>query len=298
LTHSTRKFLRPKLASHSKLHKFTIFLHRKYCSLTGFLHVLPDFYIIGAAKCGTSSLYDYLLQHPDVQPAFTKEPRYFDKYYDRGENWYRVCFPFKIHKYFLKTIFRRGFITGEATPRYVDHPHAPKRLKKLTPNAKLIVLLRNPIDRAYSNYNMRAEADTESLSFKDAVKQEKQRTKGEFEKMLKDGNYYSRDYYHYSYLHRSIYVDKLKRWMSIFPKEQFLFIQSEEFFKNPSEVYNKVLQFLELSPHDLKEYKKVGAAKYKKLTINPDLRKQLVEYFRPHNQRLYEFLGTDFHWDE
>jgi len=85
--------------------------------------------------------------------------------------------------------------------------------------------------------------------------------------------------------------------MSIFSKEQFLFIQSEEFFKNPSKVYNKVLQFLELSPHQLKEYKKVGSFEGKKPTFDPELRKQLVEYFRPHNQRLYEFLGTDFHWD-
>jgi len=292
-TRNIRKFLRPRLAKHHNLHKIVISSHRKYCSMTGFLHVLPDYLIIGAQKSGTNSLYWYLLQHPLVGPAITKEIRFFDKYYDRGLNWYRVCFPFKIQKFFTK-----NFVTGEATERYLDYPSSPQRVKKNLPNAKFILLLRNPVDRAYSHYNMRFNARKETLSFEDAIAQETERTQGEFEKMKNDENYYSRDYFHHSYLDRGIYEKKIKRWMDVFPKEQFLIIQSEEFLKHKSEYYNKVLKFLNLPSWELLDYKEIGLAKYKQSKMREDTRKKLVEFFKPHNEKLYEFLGVNFSWDK
>jgi len=294
----TRKLVQPYIRANDNLYKLAVSVHRSYCFITGFMHILPDFYIIGGQKSGTSALYDYLIQHPCIESAVTKEPRYFDKYYDRGINWYRVGFPLKIHKSFNKKILGKPFQTGEATPRYLDHPHSPKRIKKTTPNAKLIVLLRNPIDRAYSSYSVRINSGKEKLSFEEAIKREKERTLGEFEKMQKDPNYYSIDYYHHSYLDRGIYVTKLKHWMSIFPKEQFLIIQSDEFFKDTSIIYNKVLKFLNLPKWDLDEYKPIGVTKYKKQTMEPSTRKQLVEFFSPYNQQLYEFLGEKFDWDK
>jgi len=298
ISFNTIEFLRPRLQKHPKLHNFTISLHRIYCNLTGFLHVLPDFYIIGAAKSGTSSLYDYLVQHPGIQPTFTKEPRFFDKYYDRGFNWYKVNFPFKFHKILVTKFLKKNFLTCDATPRYLDHPHAPQRIKKLTPNAKLIVLLRNPINRAYSNYNMRVNTGAEDLTFEKAIEREKKLGKTEFEKMLKDENYYSRDYYHYSYIDRSLYVNKLKRWMKVFPKEQFLILQSEKFFEDPSKVYNQVLKFLNLPKWDLVKYQKIGTARYKKPKLESNLRKQLVDFFEPYNQELIELVGQKFDWNE
>jgi len=262
------------------------------------MHVLPDYYIIGAAKSGTTSLYDYLVQHQCVQPITTKEPRFFDKYYNRGENWYRINFPFTFQKFISEKINKKKFITGDATPRYLDHPHAPHRIKKITPNAKFIILLRNPIDRAYSNYNMRINAKREHLSFEDTIEKERKQGKDEFKKMQQNEEYYSRDYYHNAYLDRSIYVDKLKRWMEVFPKEKFLIIQSEEFFKDTSKMYKEVLEFLNLPNQELPEYKQIGKAKYKQPKMNSETRKKLVEYFKPHNERLYEFLGRRFDWDE
>ena len=272
-------------------------LHRKYCTLTGFLHVLPDFYVIGAAKCGTSSLYDYLIKHPSIQPVVIKEIRYFGKYYNRGLNWYRVCFPFRFQKYYVKNILKKDFLTGEATPRYLDNPHVPGRIKQITPNAKFIALLRNPIDRAYSHHNMMFNGGDETLSFEDAIKKEEERTHEEFKKMENDGNYYSDKYFQQAFLHRGIYVDKLKQWMKVFPKEQFLIIQSEEFFNNTPTEYNKILKFLGLPEWELTDYKGVGMGKYKS-KLDPTTRKELIEFFRPHNERLYEFLGTRFDWDQ
>jgi hypothetical protein len=292
------RYLRPRLSKYPKLHYCLVSLHRTYCFLTGFMHVLPDYYIIGAAKSGTTSLYDYLVQHQCVQPITTKEPRFFDKYYNRGENWYRINFPFTFQKFISEKINKNKFITGDATPRYLDHPHAPHRIKKITPNAKFIVLLRNPIDRAYSNYNMRINAKREHLSFEDTIEKERKQVKDEFKKMQQNEEYYSRDYYHNAYLDRSIYVDKLKRWMEVFPKEKFLIIQSEEFFKDTSKMYKEVLEFLNLPNQELPEYKQIGKAKYKQPKMNSETRKKLVEYFKPHNERLYEFLGRRFDWDE
>ena len=297
-TYKTREFLRLKLAKYPRLHNFSIFIDRTYSNLTGFLHILPDFYLIGAQKCGTSALYDYLVQHPCIHPCSTKEPRFFDKYYNRNINWYKSCFPFTFQKKFEIKFFHRKFLTGEATERYFEHPHAPKRIKKLTPKAKFIVLLRNPIDRAYSHYNMRYESKKEELTFEQAIKHEKERTKDEFEKMVNDESYYSKDYFHHSYLERSLYVDKLQRWMNVFSKDQFLILKSEEFFKDPNNIYNQVIKFLELQKWELPEYKKIGASKYNKPKMEPTTRKQLIDYFKPYNERLYKFLGTNFNWDE
>jgi len=191
----TRNSYKNNIAKHEKTKNLALKIYKNYCSLTGTLHPFPNYLIIGAAKCGTGSLYRYLIQHPEIKPALTKEVRFFDKYYDKGTNWYRVSFPFK-------NFLRRNYVTGEATPRYLDHPHAPKRVKEVIPNAKFIILLRNPIDRAYSMYNMRVGRKRENLSFEEAINQEKKRTEGEFQQMELDENYYSRAYFHHAYLDR------------------------------------------------------------------------------------------------
>ena len=116
--------------------------------------------------------------------------------------------------------------------------------------------------------------------------------------MISDEYYWPADFFRLSYLSRGIYVDKLKRWMEIFPKERFLILQSEEFFKNTSEVYKQVIEFLGLPKHELKEYRQIGKAKYKQEKMKPETRKKLIEYFKPHNQELYKFLGIEFDWDK
>ena len=293
----TRKSVRKKLQKHKTSHSLAISLHRKYCSITGFLHVLPDFIILGVEKGGTSSLYRYLIQHPFINSSVTKEINYFNKYYDRGLNWYRVCFPFKFHKSFTKNVLHKNFLTGEASVRYFDYLHTPERIKQILPYLKFIILLRNPIDRAYSQHSMVSRGGNEKLTFEQAIQYEKERTEKEYEKMKKDENYYNDNYFRYAYLERGIYVDRLKRWMNIFPKKQFLIFDSKDFFENPSMIYLKTLEFLNLPKIDLKKYSVTGR-KNESPRMNPKLREQLIEFFRPHNKKLYEFLGTNFHWDD
>ena len=115
------------------------------------------------------------------------------------------------------------------------------------------------------------------------------------EKMEKDENFYSVNFYRKSYLNRGIYADQLKRWFKFFPKEQFLIIQSEDLYSNTPKVYEKVLKFLDLPKFELNSFKAHRMRKYS--NISPETRKKLSDYFKPHNKQLYELLGKNFNWD-
>ena len=291
-----RTLLRHKLEKYPKIQRIVTSLYLKYCALFGSSHVLPDFYIIGFVKCGTTSLYEYLISHPNVYPPKGKEIDYFDRLYSRGINWYKMGFPLKLHRFIVTRIFRRPFLTGEATPRYIESPHAADRIKQVTPNAKFIILLRNPTTRAFSQYNMNLRNDYEYRNFENALNHEAERIEGRMQKMEQDPNYYSWNYDLYGYSEHGIYVDKIKHWMEVFPKEQFLIIQSEEFLEQKSKTFAQVLKFLGLPVWEPDEYVLYKKRDYKE-SMEPELRKKLTDNFKPHNQRLYEFLGRKFDWE-
>src|SRR5215208_2982640 len=231
---------------------------------------LPDFVIIGAQKGGTSFLYYLLTRHPLVEPAARKELHFFDQpeRFDNGAEWYRRCFPRSAWK------DGRRSITGEATPSYLFDPPVAKRMAGVVPQARLIALLRNPIDRAYSHYQMQVKRGTEPSPFEEAIEQQ------------------------YSYVSRGIYVDQLLRWFEFFSKEQMLILKSEDFFERPVETLKVVLTFLDLpdwqpEAPDLQQRRHTGAYRQK---MDPSTRQRLEAYFEPYNQRLYECLDVDFGW--
>jgi len=265
---------------------------------TSHMRVLPDFLIVGVQKCGTSSLYRNLVNHPSVVPAFVKEIYFFNsaKYFQKGVHWYKAHFPLLPHKYLNTRIRKRTFLTGEASPGYIFHPHAPRRISELLPDVKIIVLLRNPVDRAYSHYYHQIRKKRESLSFEDAIKMEEERLRGEFDKIMKDEHYVSSHYTHCSYLLRGIYVDQLKRLYNCFCKEQILILKSEDFFKEPQASFDQVIKFLGLSDWQIKGFKKANVGHYPKMDIA--MRNRLIDYFAPHNQRLYEYLGINWGWEK
>ena len=207
-----------------------------YRGVTNQLRLLPDFLIIGGQRCGTSSLYYYLTEHPNITPAFTKEPHYFDEQFAKGPDWYRTQFPTVLQKQYCKSLLGRDLLTGEGTPYYLLYPHAARRAYEVVPRVKLIALLRNPVERAYSQYWIEKQAGFEEWSFEDAVMHEQERLAGEHEKMLQDENYYSHSFRHFSYLTRGIYIDQLKNWMRFFPREQMLTLKSEDLYSNSAAV--------------------------------------------------------------
>jgi Sulfotransferase domain len=259
---------------------------------TSLMRMLPGFLIIGTAKGGTTSLHQYLEKHPNVGRILNKEVNFYNYNYEKGLGWYRSYFPLKMKR----------VMAGDSSPNYMIQPHAPRRAFQVTPNAKIIALLRNPIDRAFSHHNMnlmRKEIH-ENLSFEDAIEAEEARISAELSAMLENedyvGSYIGSNYSHFSYLRSGFYADQLEQWTKFFPRDQILVIQSEVLFESPSTVYNQVLKFLDLPEHELKEYKNANPRSYAS-PMNPDTRKHLNNYFRTHNERLYDFLGTSYNWD-
>ena len=296
---------------------FLYYSSQSYRLITNQMRLMPDFLIIGAQRSGTSSLYFSLAEHPYIVPPIAKELHFFDANYTKGLHWYRAQFPTTIEKYYAEHIRRHIFITGEASPSYLFHPLAPQRISKLMPDVKLIVLLRNPIDRAFSQhwYNVKANR-IETLSFKEAIEAEPGRIAGEREKLLADESYSSPTYRPFSYLTRGIYVDQLQYWMEFYPKAQFLILRSEDFYSQPAATVHEVLNFLGVPDTEInankeyKRYKVPNKAGYKSSSsteqkqgndhtrMDPELRKFLIDYFRPHNARLSAFLNRDFDWDK
>ena len=293
---SIREKVRPSLVKHKSLYSSLRFSHQIYSKLTSPMHTLPDFLIIGAAKSGTTSLFEHLIKHPSIFPPLAQQPNFFTSNFHNGESWYRSYFPSIITKNITQTIKKKKFLTGEASTQYYWYPHAAKRAKSLLPNAKIILLLRNPIDRSYSQYQMEfSKGNEELISFEDAIEQENERIKDEYDKMLHDENYYSNQYTIQSYITKSIYVNYIEEWFKYFPREQFLFLNSEDFNSNTSKVYKQTLNFLNVSEIDFKKYEVFRAAKYQEM--NPSTRKKLSEFFKPHNEKLYKLINQNFHWD-
>ena len=247
----------------------------------------PDFIVIGAQKCGTTSLYRYLAGHPRVLPAAEKQLDFFaHDAYRRGTGWYLSRFPER----------KPGVLCGEASPYYMPHPHAAGRIREFDPKVRLVAILRNPVDRAYSHYQHQVRNHREPLPFEEALAAEEGRIGEELLRMLADGGYNSKTHRRHSYLSRGRYAEQLERWFSLFPKEQVLVLNSEAMFENPCTTLEEVTRFLGLPPLELGDYNRYMPGSYWK-GMRPETREMLVRYFRPHNRRLYDLLGTTYPWD-
>lgn len=263
-------------------------LRASYRELTGPMRGLPAALIIGAQKGGTTSLFNYLVQHPDVLPPFAKEIHYFDLHYARGVTWYRGRFPYG-HR------LGGGRLTLDASPYYLIHPQVPARAARLLPTVKLVALLRNPIDRAFSHYQHEVRGGRETLSFADAVDREAERLAGEEERLRRDPLYYSFSHHRHSYVLRGRYVEQLRRWTEHFPRSQLLVLQSEWLFRDPAAATAAVDAFLGLTPHRRAHFKPFLQGNYER-GIPREVRTRLAAQFEPHNAELYEWLGRDFDW--
>jgi hypothetical protein len=247
---------------------------------------LPDFLIIGAQKAGTTALYAYLRRHPAITGPSWKEVSYFDRHYARGEAWYRGNFPNRVRS--------RGKLVGEASPSYVFHPLGPERVKALVPDVRLIALVRNPVDRALSQYHHEVALGREPLSFEDALDAEEERLRGEEERLVTDARYFSRAWWSHTYKARGRYAQQLERWLAVFPREQLLILSSEDLGTDPEQAHALVLDFLAAAPHPLDSYPRVYEREY--AAMDAETRERLAGEFETPNRRLYELLGRDLGW--
>ena len=255
-----------------------------YGTVTSPFRPLPDFLILGAQKAGTTALYEYLRRHPDLTGPSWKEVSFFDRHWVRGVKWYRGNFPNRART--------RGKLVGEASPSYVFHPLGPARVQEVVPDARLVALVRNPVDRALSHYHHEVALGREPLTFEQAIEAEPERTRGEEERLSREPDYFSHTWWDYTYLARGRYAEQLERWLAVFPREQLLVLASDELAAEPGQTFARVLEFLGAPGHDLESYPRVYEQSYGEM--QPDTRRRLAEYFAEPNRRLYELLGRDF----
>lgn len=259
--------------------------------LTASSRALPSFIIAGAQKSGSSSLYSYLTQHPQVLRAAHKEVHYFDTSFHKGSAWYRSQFP-------LNCQLTEGKITGEATPSYLFYPDAAARIAELLPDVKLILLLRNPVSRAISHYHHQLRVGNESLEIMEAIDAEEERSRQARIILQKDPANYraSKDLRQFSYKERSVYVDQFETYFQHFDRSQFFIESAETFFSETGKTLAAISEFLGIDsnfcPPSLKP-KNVGS--YDK--VDPQVCDTLNAYFAPHNERLFDLLGKKFEWE-
>lgn len=246
--------------------------------------ISPCFLVLGAQRCGTTSLFQFLQSHPQIQPPVKKEVHFFDNRYSKGLDWYLNQFP------------ERGDtqdeITGEATPYYLFHPFAAARVKAHFPHMKLIVILRNPADRAYSHYKWAVAKGNETLPFEDALNAEQGRLDEARPDLLCGKPAFSHQ--KHSYRSRGRYLEQLNRWLELFPNDQFLFLRSEDFFSDPEVLLAGVWAFLGISPHSPPAIPRQKPSNEQ--LLDPRLRQSLQSYYQPFNQALESRLGVNFNW--
>jgi hypothetical protein len=243
---------------------------------------LPDALIIGAQKAGTSSLFAWLSQHPRVCASDVKEVHYFDLHFDKPEAWYRAH-------------FRAGPKPGlalEASPYYLFHPLAPARAHRQVPEARLIVLLRDPVDRAFSHHQHNVALGIDPLSFAAALEREGERLGSSEQDLLTGRCSHSDAHQHYSYAARGRYADQIERWLTFFPIDQFLFLDFHELCSSPAISLARVCEFLGLPQLQASDLRAQNSRDYPDL--DPDLREQLRATFAEPNARLKRLAGIGF----
>lgn len=273
---------------HKRVRKLSFRLRQ----LTWHKRMLPHFIIIGAQKAGTSSLFFYLRQHPQLVPSWTKEVHFFDgglkpriDNFAKGETWYRAHFP-------LMKDLTPDQKTFEASPFYIFNPLVPGRIFDLVPTVKMIALLRNPTERAISQYFQEKRRKREPLSMREAFAQEEERLRP----VLDRQDFKNDIFIHSAYKSRGRYREQLERYLEYFPKEQLLVIRSEDFFTDTNDVLKRIFEFVGVNSAFTVENLAPRNVGKSKSTVPPEVYEYLNSYFRPHNEALYELVGRHYGW--
>lgn len=238
----------------------------------------PDFLIIGGTKCGTTSLHEYLAQHPQVLPPIWKEIEYF-RYPERGLDWYLAHFP---------RMPGPEFVTGEASTCYLGTRAAKHRVRAQFPNARLIALLRDPVDKAISHCHHERVLGRETRSVEAALT-------AELEQLEAEAPQPGADYWpDNGCVAQGMYAFLLEDWLRVFPREQLLVLPSADLYREPESTLLTVQRFLGLAEHRLAHYAVHLQGDYER---RPDpVRERLARFFAPHNTRLEQLLAKKLDW--
>ena len=257
----------------------------------------PSFLVLGFMRCGTSSLYDYLIAHPQVLPAIDKELGFFSSFFDQGVDWYLAHFP--------SLTGCSSYLTGEATPFYITSPDTAAKVLNLFPETKFIVLLRNPVERVISAIYLSRPSSLKHIQLEHYVidaleKAESLMSDLSDASLVQPSSLLDTGLTYWSmlsviHLLEGLYVFHLKRWFAIFPRDQFLILESENLFRDPATTMRKVHDFLKLPSHQLSNYRNSNPGSYP--AVSSDLYHRLTGFYQPYNQQLEEYLDMKFDWE-
>ena len=308
-SNSFRNNLRFWLLEHPKINPFNYFIdsvefkknagsrknpNNPFLRLTGSIRTLPDFIVIGGTRSGGMTLTKYIQEHPSVYVS--RNVHFFEFIASNNVNWYKRHFPSYIYKKKFLRKNKQKLVVGESTGTYLFHPDIPKRIKNILPNVKLIVMLRNPVVSSYSKYNHYKNEGLELNSFEDAIKMEIKRIdilKQNNE--LKSNNPDFNNNVNFHYLRHGHYAEKLKNWLKVFPRNQIHMVVNDEFNADLDKTVEETFSFLGLPNHKTKNRIKHSVGKYPKL--QESTKEFLIDYFKPHNEELYEILGRKLPWE-
>jgi hypothetical protein len=248
---------------------------------------LPDMLLIGAQKSGSTSLFRYLSALPSVTPAIHTETHFFDLNYERGEKWYRSQFPFPPRG-------TKGLVI-EGSPYYIFHPRVAALAVEMLPAAKIVAMLRDPVDRALSHYQQTVHFGFEPLALEDALAAEEDRLRGEVERLRTESTYQSYAHRHFTYKSRGIYAEQIEGWIEHFGRDQLLVLESEALFGGDRKAFERLHDFLGLAMPGEIDFPVQNTGS--RPEASDEVVRSLTEYFAPHNERLYSLLGERFSWD-
>jgi len=244
--------------------------------------VLPNLIIAGAARSGTTYVYDLMDGHPDVFMARPKapEPKFFrvDEEYEKGLTYYS-------DRYFSSAA---GFsVVGEKSTSYIESPVAAERIRRCLPGVKLIFLLRNPVERAFSNYLWSRTNGWETLSFDEAIEREPER-EADYPPELR----YTRPF---SYISRGYYADQLKAYMGLFPAEQIKVAIFEDLVSEPRETSRSLFAFTGVAPVEPRfdVAQSVNAARTTADRMSEAAYETLSAVYEKANRELAAMIGRD-----
>ncbi|WP_344172453.1 sulfotransferase domain-containing protein [Pilimelia columellifera] len=270
---------------------------RAYGLLTAKGRLLPSFLICGGQRCGTTSLYRALAAHPVVRKAVLhKGVHYFDLNYHRGIDWYRAHFPTVRAAERSRDRYGMAAQTFESSPYYLYHPLAAGRIGADLPDVRAVVLVRDPVERAYSQHaHELARRFEPEASFARALELEPTRLAGEEERLIADPTYHGFSHQHHAYRGRGEYATHLERLAGALGREQILVVESERFFSAPGDVYDEVLAFLRLPRLDRPPFARHNA-RPRPAPLDRILRAELSAHYAPHDARLAAWLGRPPLW--
>jgi Sulfotransferase domain len=262
---------------------------------TSSLRMSPDFVLAGGQRCGTTSLFRALLEHPAILgPVHHKGINYFDLNHDRGTDWYQGHFPLRS----VASLRTRGAdeeaVTFDASGYYMYHPHAADRLANDLPDIKVMVMLRDPVERAFSAYKHEFARGFETETFERALALEDERVEPELARMVAEPGYASFAHRHQSYRRRGYYAEQIERFTRRLGRDRVLVVDSERFFSEPLAEYRRITDFLELQPHQPDRFDKWNARPGS--PMSEPMREQLRDAFAPHDVALQVLLGHAPSW--